>query len=288
MIPLRQTHPSLPAAENIQDLPALYEIILKKVSYLVRVTRLPADLRSALQSTAHPLYQTALLYARLMQSNLLWKVWAIDEEDQIWLEVNDLDQDGEPAFHTLKLDEGTYQKIDYEEYRIEDLSLEKPEHTETSPWTTSLEVQSAIAWLPAYFKDRQTQIAKILNAGGCRELWMQGDIYLYLNDDALRTNATKYRFDLYKEDQFAIELKVLGGQYQSKVVSFLENDFRKLLSNTTVQDKYVVLVLDNSSPETKLYSRLFSYAHPSGSLISQLDFGAFCVRIWKVAGHTPG
>ncbi|KDM89794.1 hypothetical protein [Photobacterium galatheae] len=261
---------------------------MKKLHYLVRVTQVPPDLISASQNPDDPLYSTAQTYSRLAHSDLLWKVWAVDEDDQIWLEVNFSDQNGEEAFHTLKLDAGTYQKIDYDDYIVSDFSDESEVCEGTDAFAKSMEHQPAVAWLSTYFKDRHAQIAKILNIGGCRELWMQGDIYLYLNDNDLRTNATRYKFDIYKKGHFAIELKILGGQYQRKVLNDLENDFRKLSSNAVEQDQYVVLVLDNSSPETKLYSQLSNYAHPAGNLISQSDFGAFCIRIWKVAQSVAG
>ena len=93
--------------------------MLLTVDYLIDVSELPTDLAKALNDPTQPLYDTAQIYQKLVATDLLWRVWAIDEEKQIWVEVNFLNGQGDEEFHTLKLDEGTYQKIDYDVYPIE-------------------------------------------------------------------------------------------------------------------------------------------------------------------------
>lgn len=95
--------------------------MLLTVDYLISVTELPSDLAKALEDATHPLYDTAQIYQKLATTELLWRVWAMDEEKQIWVEVNFINEQGDEEFHTLKLDEGTYQKIDYDTYPIERL-----------------------------------------------------------------------------------------------------------------------------------------------------------------------
>ena len=77
-----------------------------------------------------------------------------------------------------------------------------------------------IDWLPGFFSTHADRIKRILPAGGCRELWLQGEIYLYLSGDGLLTNATQRKYDLYMEGGFVMELKILGGDYQRKVLSY--------------------------------------------------------------------
>lgn len=89
-----------------------------KIDYLIDVHSLPVDLAQALSQPDSDLYATAKLYERLVLSDLLWRVWQVDEYGELWLEVNTLDCDGEPVFETLKLDEGSYRKVPFEPYEV--------------------------------------------------------------------------------------------------------------------------------------------------------------------------
>ncbi len=91
-----------------------------ELDYLVQVTKLPSDLQSASGDVYHHLYDTYDIYQRVIDSNLLWRVWLIDEYDQVWLEVNFINCEGEAEFHTIKIDEGTYNKVDFDRYQALD------------------------------------------------------------------------------------------------------------------------------------------------------------------------
>ncbi|MEZ8067511.1 hypothetical protein [Vibrio sp. FF145] len=91
-----------------------------EVNYLVQVASIPDDLIEASQKAGSDLYMTYKLYQLLVQSNLLWRVWYIDEFGKIWLEVNLVNDAGDPEFHTIALDQGTYLKIDTECYEVLD------------------------------------------------------------------------------------------------------------------------------------------------------------------------
>ncbi|MFA0709065.1 hypothetical protein AB4653_25500, partial [Vibrio sp. 10N.222.48.A3] len=85
-----------------------------EVNYLVQVVSIPDDLIEASQKAGSDLYMTYKFYQLLVQSNLLWRVWYIDEFGKVWLEVNLVNDVGDPEFHTIALDQGTYLKIDTE------------------------------------------------------------------------------------------------------------------------------------------------------------------------------
>ena len=90
------------------------------IDFLVQVTTLPDDLKPISGDRSHALYQTYEIYQYLIDSTLLWRVWQIDEYGKLWLEVNRMSLSGEPEFHTIALDEGTYQQIEFEPYAIID------------------------------------------------------------------------------------------------------------------------------------------------------------------------
>ena len=92
-----------------------------------------------------------------------------------------------------------------------------------------MKLSKNVKWIPSFLEKTKEDISIIKNAEGCRELWVQGAIYLYLKDDEVRTNATQRKYDVYKKDKFVIEIKFLGGNYQRKVLQSLSNDFDKLL-----------------------------------------------------------
>ncbi|MCV2885606.1 hypothetical protein OE749_12975 [Aestuariibacter sp. AA17] len=89
-----------------------------QIDYLISVTSLPYDLQKAAEDPDSDLYSTYMIYQRLVNSSLLWRVWYIDEHGQHWLEVNFVNDDGEAEFHTIVVDEGTYERVEHENYHV--------------------------------------------------------------------------------------------------------------------------------------------------------------------------
>jgi hypothetical protein len=82
-----------------------------QISYEVLVNKVPECLQYPLADNNKHMYVTASLYHFLVQCRLLWKVWMIDEYGKIWIAINRMEEDG-VHYHTLALDEGTYEKFD--------------------------------------------------------------------------------------------------------------------------------------------------------------------------------
>ncbi len=139
-----------------------------------------------------------------------------------------------------------------------------------------------VEWVPEFFSVNVDRIEKILPAGGCRELWLQGEIYLFLGGDGLVTNSTEKKYDLYKRNSFVMEVKLLGGNYQRKVLNSLAQDFEKVSLHEGNEQKYVLLVLDNRFQESKLYDELFNYQNSLAKQVYYQDFGPFCILLWRV------
>lgn len=99
----------------------------KTIDFVVRVHTLPFDLRPPLREEFKYLEDTSAVYRRAIDSRLLWKVWMIDEYGHLWLEVNFENDQDEPEFHTLRIDEGTFKKITSDPYEVlDDLDETKP------------------------------------------------------------------------------------------------------------------------------------------------------------------
>lgn len=90
-----------------------------KISYKLWIHTLPKDLKEPLDPQYEYLLPTAKLYSELVNSSCVYSVWMIDEFGQHWIEL-DIHVLGRIETHTLKIDEGTFDKIECEEsYEIE-------------------------------------------------------------------------------------------------------------------------------------------------------------------------
>jgi hypothetical protein len=144
-------------------------------------------------------------------------------------------------------------------------------------------VYKSVYWIHSFLIKKQKEISKIRHAGGCRELWVQGEIYLYLNDEDVLTNATQSKYDVYKEEHFVLEIKFLGGHYQRKVLKNLSNDFDKLSKHDGREPKFVLLILDTSEKDTDLYDELYDFKHPKGRRCFREPYSNFYAILWKVS-----
>jgi hypothetical protein len=89
------------------------------VKFLAWVHSLPADLHKPLASDRAYLQETSELYQFVIDSRLLWRVWMIDEWGRFWISVERMGHAQRPEFHTLMIDEGTFDKIECEAYEVE-------------------------------------------------------------------------------------------------------------------------------------------------------------------------
>ena len=142
----------------------------------------------------------------------------------------------------------------------------------------------------AFFEARQDEIAHILDAGGCRECWLQGEFYLAFRDKCLKTNVTSKKYDLRCEADgvrpMIAEIKICGGDYSPKMQGYIEDDVRKLVSAGSAFERYMILVID-----TRIGSKLRKWLSnfcPDVLHEKVLDAESekFTVRIWKItASH---
>jgi hypothetical protein len=95
---------------------------LKKttIEFLVWVHTLPKDLCEPLPPERAYLRETSELYQFVVNSRLLWRVWMIDEWARFWICVDRMSADERPEFHTMVIDEGTFDRIECDAYEIED------------------------------------------------------------------------------------------------------------------------------------------------------------------------
>jgi hypothetical protein len=93
------------------------DVTMTRINYLLQVTDLPADLQEASKDVNSDLYNTYEVYQMLVKSSLLWQVWYIDQYGKHWVCVNFI-KNGEPEFHTIAVDEGSYTKVEHDDYDV--------------------------------------------------------------------------------------------------------------------------------------------------------------------------
>ena len=91
------------------------------ISFRSWVHTLPSDLRKPLPAERACLANTSDLYQFVIESRLLWKLWQIDEYGNYWIEVSRMGITGEPEFHILVIDEGTFDRVECDPYQVEDV-----------------------------------------------------------------------------------------------------------------------------------------------------------------------
>lgn len=89
------------------------------IGFLLAVHTLPPDLQEPLTEAQSYLHETSALYRFVLESRLLWRVWQVDVFGRFWIEVNRLGPRNHPEFHTLCLDEGTFDRIECDPYEVE-------------------------------------------------------------------------------------------------------------------------------------------------------------------------
>lgn len=88
------------------------------ISYKIYVHTLPESLENPLREAQQYLQDTQRIYQFVIESNLFWRIWMIDEYEQKWIEVEFQNAEGNDEFHTLVIEEGTYRKVTTERYQV--------------------------------------------------------------------------------------------------------------------------------------------------------------------------
>ncbi len=144
-----------------------------------------------------------------------------------------------------------------------------------------------IEFFKSFFDAKKDHINQILDAGGCRECWLQGEMYLHAKakHKVLLTNASSHKFDLSSgKGRMVAEIKICGGDYQPKMQGLIEADVRKLENTPQAREKYMILVVDTRRVDTKTkLGKWLKTCKFGGDPASQIPSTHFVAKIWKVA-----
>jgi hypothetical protein len=133
-----------------------------------------------------------------------------------------------------------------------------------------------------FFTSRKEQLAEILDAGGCREGWLQGEIYLHFRKTNLQTNATGKKYDLFCDAPPMVgEIKICGGDYQPKMKGLIISDIQKLRKSPAEYQRFMILVVDTRKLDTPLGRWLISPGFAQENA-ERLKGNGFEVLIWEI------
>src|SRR5258708_4332105 len=104
-----------------------------------------------------------------------------------------------------------------------------------------------------FFDASAESIGVVLDAWGCREGWLQGELYragrrrgLRVNQYSLGGNRKADLCCLESPPRMVAEVKVLGAHYQSKMRFALDADAERLSAIKDAElERYIVLVIPN-------------------------------------------
>jgi hypothetical protein len=134
----------------------------------------------------------------------------------------------------------------------------------------------------SFFDLRKSEIDKILDAQGCREGWIQGEMFLHAPSGSLKTNATLKKYDLVSEiHPMLAEIKICGGDYQGKMRHLIEADVDKLHKAPRGPAKYIILLIDTRNLGSPLGKWLLDF-QLAAEEFDEVHGQNFKARIWKI------
>ena len=145
-----------------------------------------------------------------------------------------------------------------------------------------------------FFDFSAESIGVVIYAEGCREGWLQGELYRAGWRRGLRVNkyplGSNKKADLCCQDspQMVAEVKVLGADYQGghRLRHALDGDVERLKA---IQDsgleRYMLLVIPNSEVRSALGDNLTSVCYSSRCV--EREYPKFKLRLWRLDNAEP-
>src|SRR5580693_5967018 len=125
-----------------------------------------------------------------------------------------------------------------------------------------------IDWLKFFIETLESihdQLAVVLMASGCREGWLQGELFRAGREHNLRVNeydlGDRQTADVSCGDgpDMLAEIKIVGADYFPKMQGHIESDVERMRSfSNAMTQRYMILIIPNCDAETKLGKYLHS------------------------------
>jgi hypothetical protein len=128
--------------------------------------------------------------------------------------------------------------------------------------------------------------AVILKAAGCREGWLQGELFRAGRKFDLRVNefslGNRQTADVSCGDlpEMLAEIKIVGADYFAKMRAYIEADVERMRSVSTMgTQRFMILII----PDCKANTALGKYLHSCkfSSHCAERTWPGFRLRMWK-------
>jgi hypothetical protein len=139
-----------------------------------------------------------------------------------------------------------------------------------------------IAYFDDFFSKRAAKLAEMMKAAGCREGWVQGELFLHGRDLGIETNATRLKYDiLCKSAPMIAEIKICGGDYSPKMKGLIEDDVRKLGRDPGDRERFMILIVDTRKADSKLADWLRDPGFSDLKLDRKFS-ESVAIKVWQV------
>lgn len=138
-----------------------------------------------------------------------------------------------------------------------------------------------------FFDFSAESVGVVVHASGCREGWLQGELYRAGWRRGLKVNEYPFgrnqKADLccLERPRMVAEIKVLGADYQGKMRKALNADVERLEAIIDFDiEKYMILVIPQCEVQTPLGNHLASVCY--GARCIERQYPGFKLRLWRL------
>lgn len=132
----------------------------------------------------------------------------------------------------------------------------------------------------------QDPLSVILHASGCREGWLQGELFRAGRQYGVRVNeyglGKRQTADVScgEAPDMLAEIKIVGADYFPKMQGFIESDVERMRAvSTPGTQRFMILIIPRSEAKTKLGEYLHSCSFSADCV--EREWPGFRLRIWK-------
>jgi hypothetical protein len=143
-----------------------------------------------------------------------------------------------------------------------------------------------------FFDYSAESIGVVVYAGGCREGWLQGELYRAGWRRGLRVNeytlggGKKVDLCCRESPRMVAEVKVVGADYEGKMRYAIDSDVRRLAEIPDADlERYMVLVIPNSEAKSSLGDYLGSVCYSPYCV--EREYPQFHLRLWRLEAVAP-
>ena len=130
-------------------------------------------------------------------------------------------------------------------------------------------------------------LSVVLSASGCREGWLQAEIFRAGRRHNLRVNefslGGRQTADISCGDgpEMLAEIKIVGADYFPKMQGYIESDVHRMRAASTVSTRcYMILIVPRSGKKSQLGNYLDTCSFSSKCM--EREWPEFRLRVWEL------